>query len=209
MEPKYIYYDKSMPDSDPLQDQEDLLGLDIPLVFADGTKFYEALAKEYIVHKQGFFILGPSGVGKSHYYRHQNQGEKHWIDADRVWRWSKAMPKGAWWEKGFQIIYDVESKCDVITQESKKQGFWLIGSSNRWLMPDAIVIPHWKTHVKQIKIRELNFDGGARSTPEDLAQLKRHRAEISLWAKKGVPKFGSVAEAVSFLEQKYNQATRS
>lgn len=186
---------------DSLQDQEGLLSPDTPLIFADGTSFYKKLAEEYIVHKTGFFILGPSGVGKSHYYRNQKQGEKHWIDADRVWRWSRAMPKGAWWEKQ-ELIKDVESKCDIVTHEAKKMGFWLIGSANNWLRPDAIVIPHWKTHVKFIKKRELNFDGGARSTPKELAQVQRHRREILSWAKKGVPKFNSVEEAVNYLTQK-------
>jgi hypothetical protein len=194
-----------MLDADPLQDQEGLLSLETPLIFADGTSFYTQLAEDYIAHKQGFFILGPSGVGKSHYYRNQPADEKHWIDADRVWRWSNAMPKGAWWEKGYKVIYDVEAKCDVITQEAKKQGFWLIGSSNRWLVPDAIVIPHWNTHVKLIKKRELNFDGGARSTPEDLAQLKNHRKEILRWSKAGVPKFNSVEGAVKYLEDQYGK----
>lgn len=192
-----------MPDNDHLQDQDGLLELRTPVIYADGTAFYNQLAQEYIAHEMGFFILGPSGVGKSHYYRNQPADARHWIDADRVWRWSKAMPKGAWWEKGIDVISEVEARCDVVTQSAKNQGFWLIGSSNRWLKPDAIVIPRWQTHVKLIKKRELNFDGGARSTPEDLAQLKRHRAEISLWMKQDVPKFYSVAEAVHYLEELY------
>jgi hypothetical protein len=194
-----------MSDSDLLQDQEGLFALETPLIFTDGSAFYKNLAREYIAHKKGFFILGPSGVGKSHYYRNQKEGEKHWIDADRLWRWSKAMPKGAWWEKGGKVIENVESKCDVITEEAKKMGFWLIGSANRWLTPDAIVVPHWQTHIKFIKKRELNFDGGARSTPEDLVRLKRHRKEISQWIKKGVPKFISVEEAIKFLEENYKK----
>jgi hypothetical protein len=194
-----------MPDTDPLQDQEGLLSMETPLVFADGTEFFKTLAKDYVVHEKGFFILGPSGVGKSHYYRNQKEGERHWIDADRLWRWSKAMPKGAWWEKGLEVSQDVESKCDIITAEAKKMGFWLIGSANNWLVPDAIVIPHWRTHVKFIKKRELNFDGGARSTPKDLAQVKSHRKLISLWEKKGVPKFNSVEEAIMYLENIYHK----
>ena len=186
---------------DNLQDQDGLLRHETPLIFTDGTKFYKKLGKEYVRHKRGLFILGPSGVGKSHFYRNQKKGERHWIDADRLWRWSKAMPKGAWWET-FELIKEVESKCDIITHEAKKQRFWLIGSSNNWLRPDAIVIPHWQTHVKFIKKRELNFDGGARSTPKELAQVMRHRAEILLWAKKGVPKFGSVDEAVQYLTKR-------
>lgn len=183
---------------DQLQDQEGLLSEDTPLIFTDGTDFYKKLAKDYVKHKKGYFILGPSGVGKSHFYRNQKQNVRHWIDADRVWRWSKAMPKGAWWEK-LELIQDVEQKCDIITQEAKKQGFWLIGSANHWLKPDAIVIPHWNTHVKFIRLRELNFDGGARANPKELAQVKYHRNWILHWVKQGVPKFKSVQEAANYL----------
>lgn len=186
-------------DENKLQDQEDLLNPEIPLIFTDGTEFFKKLEKDYIKHKKGFFIMGPSGVGKSHFYRTQKEGERHWIDADRIWRWSKAMPKGAWWETP-ELIEEVEQKCDVITVQAKKMGFWLIGSANWWLKPDAIVIPHWRTHIKFIKKRELNFDGGARANPKELAQVLRHRKWILTWQKKGVPKFNSVAEATKYLE---------
>jgi len=183
-----------------LQDQKGLLRDDVPLVFSDGTNFYKKLAKEYIVHKKGLFILAPSGVGKSHYYRNQKPGQKHWVDADRLWRWTKAMPAGAWWEKP-EITEQIEQQCDVITMHAKKLGFWMLGSANFWLKPDAIVIPHWKTHVKFIKIREKNYDGGA--TSDSLKQVLEHRKWISLWKKKGVPKFGSVEEAVEYLTKKF------
>jgi hypothetical protein len=45
----------------------------------------------------------------------QKEGSKHWIDADRLWRWAKAMPAGVWWENP-ETIKDVEQKCDIITQ---------------------------------------------------------------------------------------------
>ena len=181
-----------------LQDQENLLNQKTPLIFTDGTEFYQKLTKEYVQHKKGFFILAPSGVGKSHYYRNQKEGEKNWIDADRLWRWAKAMPKGAWWEDP-KIIEQVEQQCDLITMHAKKLGFWMLGSACWWLKPDAIVIPHWKTHVKFIKIREKNYDGGAKSDPKALEQVKRHRKWILTWAKKGVPKFNSVEEATKYL----------
>jgi glycyl-tRNA synthetase len=34
-----------MPDTDPLQDQEELLSLETPLVFVDGSDFYKKLSK--------------------------------------------------------------------------------------------------------------------------------------------------------------------
>jgi hypothetical protein len=113
------------------------------------------------------------------------------------------MPKGAWWEKP-ELILDVEMKCDIITNEAKKLGFWLLGSANYWLKPDAIVLPPWETHIQFIKKRELNFDGGARSNPKELAQLKKHRDWILTWMKEGVPKFDSIEEAVNYLAQTNN-----
>ena len=183
-----------------LQDQEGLLDSNTPLIFTDGTDFYNELAKKYIVHKRGLFILAPSGVGKSHYYRKQKDGEKHWIDADRLWRWTKAMPAGVWWED-IAMIEQVEQQCDVITMHARKLGFWMLGSANSELKPDAIVIPHWKTHIKYIKMREKNYDGGARSDTKALEQVRRHRKWIMRWTKKGVPKFKSVDSAIKFLTE--------
>lgn len=181
-----------------LQDQEGLFSPDTPLIFADGTNFYKELEKEFIRHDKGYFVLAPSGVGKSHYVRKQEQGKKDWIDADRLWRFARAMPKGAWWEDQ-DIIPIVEQQCDIITLQAKRQGFWMLGSANYWLKPDAIVLPHWQRHVKFIKKRELNYDGGAKSDTDSLAQVKRHRQWINKWIKEGVPKFSSVKEAVTYL----------
>lgn len=36
-----------------------------PVIFADGTAFYNNLAKGYIRHDRGLFILAPSGSGKT------------------------------------------------------------------------------------------------------------------------------------------------
>jgi hypothetical protein len=108
------------------------------------------------------------------------------------------MPSGAWW-KSLEKIEEVEQKCDVITLQARKLGFWLIGSANNWLRPDAIVIPPWKTHVKYIKMRERNYDGGARSDSKSLAQVQCHRRWILSWARKGVPRFDSVEDAVNYL----------
>ena len=186
-----------------LQDQEGLYPSSTPLIYTDGTEFFQDLATKYIRHKKGFFIMAPSGVGKSHYYRNQKDGEKHWIDADRLWRWSKAMPVGAWWEEGGEVCDQVDQQCDVITLHAKNQGFWMLGSANYWLKPDAIVIPDWETHVGFIKQRELNYDGGAKSDPASLKRVQGHRKWIQQWKKKGVPEFKSIQDAIDFLEAEY------
>jgi|GEM_PF-2548291 hypothetical protein len=47
-----------------LQDQKGLLSVETPVVFANGTSLYKRLAREYIVHKKGFFYIGPFGRGE-------------------------------------------------------------------------------------------------------------------------------------------------
>ncbi len=167
-----------------------------PLMFSDGTKIYKKFAKEYITHKKGLFILAPSGTGKTYYIK--NQTKNHWIDGDALWECTGAHPQGAWWKEGDPVIDIIDQRSDVITTEAKKLGFWIMGASNNWLKPDAIVIPDWKIHKKYIKLREqTNYDGGA--TSEDHAQVLGHRKFILQWAKKGVPKFKTIEEAVNYL----------
>ena len=175
---------------------EYLLEPEIPIIYADGTKIYDDIKKEYKTHTKGFFILAPSGAGKTHFIK--NQKENHWIDGDCLWESARALPKGRWWLEGDEVIYILDQRCDVITMQAKKLGFWVMGTSNYWLKPDAIVIPNWKTHKKFIKNREENnYDGGA--TSKDYDQVLSHRKRIMKWEKQGVPKFDSVEKAVDYL----------
>jgi hypothetical protein len=189
-----------------LQDQEGLFSVDTPLVFADGKKFYDKFSEEFIVHKKGYFILGGSGVGKSYYYRNQKPGEKHWVDADVLWRKARAMPIGAWWEEGVDTMDRIEQQCDIITAQAKMRGLWMLGSSNCWLKPDAVVIPNFNTHVKFLKIRYQNYDGGAKS--DNLAPVIRERKYNMRWIKQGVPKFGSIDEAIKYIEELYKKESK-
>lgn len=168
-----------------------------PLVFTDGSAFYEKLGEKYIQHKKGLFILAPSGAGKTHFCK--NQKEAHWIDGDDLWMGAKAHPDGAWWEESLEIINRVDQRSDVVTMEAKTQGFWIMGASNYWLKPDAVVIPDWDTHKKYIAYREQNnYDGGA--TSDKLDQVKSHIAVIEKWHHEHkVPKFGSITAAVDHL----------
>lgn len=179
----------------------DLLQPDTPLVFADGTQIYKELGGKYIQHKFGLFILAPSGAGKTHFIK--NQKEPHWIDGDDLWNSARAHPDGPWWTQGKDVIDEIDQRSDVITVEAKKLGFWIMGASNNWLKPDAIVIPHWRSHKKFIKHREeTHYDGGA--TSDGLDQVLSHRKQILQWSKKGVPVFKSVPEAVDYLANKQN-----
>lgn len=168
-----------------------------PLVFSDGREFYEALAKKFIRHKKGLFILAPSGAGKTHYC--SNQTEQHWIDGDELWIGAKAHPPTEWWTESLDIINQVDQRSDVITMEAKNLGFWIMGASNYWLRPDAVVIPDWETHKSYIEYREKNnYDGGAKS--DALGQVKGHIEVIKKWhTDEGVPLFNSIDEAVSDL----------
>jgi len=169
-----------------------------PVTFQDNQQFYNEFGTKYQRHNKGLFILAPSGAGKTHYCT--NQAEPHWIDGDELWMSSGAHPADiAWWTGGEDTINRVDQRSDVVTMEAKRQGFWIMGASNYWLRPDAIVIPDWETHTGYIKHREeTNYDGGA--TSDALEQVKSHIEVIKKWhTDHGVPLFNSIEEAVSSL----------
>lgn len=172
------------------------LDIKTPLMFTDGSAVYKKFAKEFITHKKGFFIMAPSGAGKTYFIN--NQKKKHWLDGDKLWEAAKAHPKGEWWLESLDIIDEIDQRCDVITVQAKKLGFWIMGASNNWLRPDAIVLPNWSTHKKYIRLREQNnYDGGAKS--DKLSQVLNHRRWIRRWVKEGVPEFKSIEEATQYL----------
>lgn len=177
----------------------DLLEPDVPLAYTDGTEVYKKLAETYKTHDKGYYILAPSGSGKTHFI--DSQTEKDWIDGDVLWMSAKAHPEGEWWLQELKEIIEIERRSDVVTVQAKKLGFWIIGSDNYDLVPDAIVIPDWQTHKKYIRMRERgNYDGGA--TTSQLEGVLNSRRWIARHARKGVPKFKSVAEAATYLAAK-------
>lgn len=152
--------------------------------------------ERYKSHSKGFFILGPSGCGKSHFIRAQQ--ELDWIDGDEIWTASGAHPERAWWLEELPVIEAIDARSDTVTKKAKERGLWIIGASNNWLPPDAIVIPDWEEHKRMIRYREEHaYDGGA--TSDRLDQVLSHRAWIAEWEAKGVPRFATVAEAAQFL----------
>lgn len=166
-------------------------------VFCDGEDILKKIKSEYITHSKGFFILAPSGSGKTHFVK--SQTTKDWIDGDDLWMATGAQPKTEWWAQGLEVINEVEQKCDVITKEAKENGLWIIGASNFWLMPDAIVLPNLKTNKKFIIKREnTNYDGGAKSDAFD--QLISHRSYMKKLARKNkIPIFKTIEEADLYL----------
>lgn len=176
---------------------EQMYDYSIPLVFSDGTIIYEELQKEYKTHKKGYFIYGPSGVGKTYFVKHQTV--KNWIDGDVLWAVTKAFPNNDWWNLTGEEIDEIERRADVITEQAKKLGFWIMGASSVNMVPDAIVMPDFETHLKYIQYRENhNYDGGMKSG--DIEKIKRNREYFLRFHNHGVPVFKSVLEAVDYLE---------
>jgi len=163
-----------------------------PVVFSDGSDIYARLRKEYITHKEGRFILASSGTGKTHYVK--NQKDAHWVDGDYFWPLTNADLLPDEWVYDFSLVDEVNKRCDVMTQQAKKQGLWIIGSSNNWLQPDAIVILDEETQKQYILDRQDgDYDGGA--TEKDFSAVQRHNTFIKTWTEKGVPQFSSIEEA--------------
>lgn len=176
------------------------LDVHTPLVFSNGTNFFAKLKNKFIYHKKGFFILAPSASGKTFFI--ENQREKHWIDGDTLWESANAHPKGKWWLESLEVIEKIDQRSDIITIEAKEMGFWVIGASNNWLQPDAIVLPHWSTHKKYVASR-------GEATPNMFKGILNHRKWIRKWTKQGVPSFQSVKDATDFLAESYSNSLSS
>jgi len=167
-----------------------------PIIYADGTGFYEQLAKEYAVHPKGLFILAPSASGKTYFVNQQES--KEWIDGDYLWQATSADLSDKEWNTDFESVHEINRRSDVMTYQAMKLGFWVMGSSNESLRPDGIVILPWKTHLQYIELREKYlYDGGAKL--EDIEDIKVHRKIVEQWKERGVPCFDSIDAAVDHL----------
>lgn len=165
-----------------------------PLIFKEGSDVYKKFSQQSITHSKGLFILAPSGSGKTYFI--ERQEDRHWIDGDSLWEATNAHPSGFWWLG--DNIDEIDQRSDIITIQAKKLGFWIIGASNNFLKPDAIVLPHWSTHKRYIIQRESkSYDGGA--TSDRFSQVLRHRKWIRRWIRQGVSSFKSIKEATDFL----------
>lgn len=179
---------------------ENLYKEETPLMFSDGTEIYNKLKEKYKTHEKGYFIYGPSGVGKSYYVNQQKV--KNWIDGDVLWSALKAFPDTDWWNFSGEEIDAVERRADVITEQAKGLGFWIIGASSVNVVPDAVVMPDLETHLSYIKYREEHhYDGGMKG--DDLEKIKRNREYFSRF--QNVPVFKSVEEAVDYIEHQLDK----
>jgi hypothetical protein len=170
-----------------------------PVIYSDGKEYFNKLESRYEKHSKGLFVMTPSGTGKTYFC--DRQPEPHWIDGDVLWFETGAQPPLEYegWNKGVPVIERVEQRCDVITAAAIDRGFWIMGSVNFWLKPDAIVIPPLELLMERIKKRqESGYDGGL--TEEHYEQLKTHIRIITRWnTEHGVPLFKSIEKAVSAL----------
>jgi len=171
---------------------------DTPIIFSDGTSFYDKLGNEYNIHSKGLFILAPSASGKTYYI--ENQTEKDWIDGDYLWPVTNADLSNDDWDYDMEVVKEINRRSDVITYQAKKLGFWIIGSSNDSLKPDAIVLLPIEKHMEYVQKRlEGQNSNGAKK--EDVDALLEHRKIIELWVDQGVPSFESVEMAVEYLTE--------
>ena len=179
------------------------MNTDSPIIFSDGTIFFTQLAKTYIKHRRGLFILAPSGVGKSYFI--DGQDEKHWIDGDYLWPITNADLTNEDWENNIDTVQWINRKSDIITCQAIMLGFWIIGSSNSFLKPDAIVLPKWEVHKSYIEKRDRTTkEHGA--TMSNLNGVLKHRKIIQRWKDQNVMCFESVKEAADMLSKVANES---
>ncbi|MFA7209241.1 MAG: hypothetical protein WC120_03060 [Parcubacteria group bacterium] len=173
-----------------------------PLDDSQIAEAIELFLKEFVRHKSGLFIVAPSGAGKTYFV--DRQKDKNWIDGDKLWEKSGAHPKRAWWLESEDVMDEIDRRSDEVTKRAIEKGLWIMGASNNWLRPDAVVVPEWEKHKSFIKKREeTNYDGGA--TSDRLGQVMGHRNWISKWKEKGVPIFDSIEEAADYLAKDINK----
>jgi hypothetical protein len=177
------------------------LSLNAPVMFTDGTEVYNKLALNYRAHAKGYYILAPSGSGKTYFVTRQTV--KDWVEGDELWLATHAHPNGPWWEEPLERRVELEARSDVITQEAKRLGFWIIGGSNTWLRPDALVMPSLRLQKRYILERETSQnDVGFSLDQED--RILAQRKWFLRWIKQGVPKFDSVDAATVYIASLVN-----
>jgi hypothetical protein len=118
-----------------MKDRSHLKPYKTPLIFTDGTEYFNKLGKDFNKHKKGFFIMAPSGSGKTHYIN--SQKKKDWIDGDELWETAGAHPKEAWWLMDGDTMDYLDARSDVITTEAKRQGFWVIRNAP-WSLEESV-----------------------------------------------------------------------
>ena len=156
-------------------------------MFCDGSKIYDNYSKTYKKHKKGYVILGPPGIGKTHYVKHQK--ENNWIDQDDLYN-----DLGVEWhykendKKYSKLNY---LRADYISEQTKLLGYRIIGSLFWNYKADAIVIPPIELH-KHYLLNRYDLD------LEFVLQVRNILLEQS--KKDNIPLFTNINSAIQFLE---------
>ena len=158
--------------------------------FSDATNIYKKYNKEYNVHKKGYVILGPPGIGKTTFVHNQSGIKKNWIDQDDLfidlnvkWHFNESEPNQ------YKLNY---LRCDYISEQSKLFGYRLIGSLFFEYEADAIVIIPLELHKKYLKNRkDLDFN----------TVMKTREILIQHASKYKIPLFDNINDAVTYLEE--------
>ena len=171
-----------------------------PVIFKTADRFYKDLEQRYKRHAKGLFIVAPSASGKTYFCDRQSQPD--WIDGDVLWGTAGADPfPFQWWNDGLQTIHRVGQRCDIITADAVDRGFWIIGSTNYWLKPHAIVIPSKQVLMRNLEARgqaDHTYDGGLEK--HQYQQLAKGMEEIRQRWGKEVPEFDSIDKAAKALK---------
>jgi hypothetical protein len=172
--------------------------------FVKNPDLYNKALEKAAKHKVGYFIFAPSCSGKSYYLDRASTND--WIDGDFIWEDSGAHPPVAtkWWQDSDVDNLDlIDIKADIVTDEVRKMGGWIMGASTYFLRPDAVVLLPWATHKSYAlkRANELNSSG-----EQKIEKLKRmRRSYFKRFKKNKVPVFKSIEEAVKFCEDLYKQ----
>lgn len=121
-------------------------------MFANGNKVYKKFDKYYKVHKKGYVILGPPGIGKTTFVKNQEGDLKDWVDSDDL-----LGELGVKWHQNEKNDNDRKLnylRCDYMLEQSKLLGYRIIGAPFWEYKADAVVIPPLKIHKMYAKKRK-------------------------------------------------------
>ena len=155
--------------------------------FTDGSCVYNNFKKSYNVHKNGFVILGPPGIGKTTFVQNQPLLKKDWIDSDDL-----LSELGVDWKHNNNNVILNYMRADYILEQSKLFGFRLIGGLFWEYVSDAMVIPKLGTHLSfALQRNDINKDAII-----ECRQLFKDHAE-----KYNIPIFESINDAIKYLNK--------
>ncbi len=166
------------------------------LKFTDGEDVYKDFNTKYKRHKKGYIILGPPGIGKTHFINSQKGKKKDWIDVDQLFGpESLNITNG---DFNFNNHKDQDDarlaylRADYMLEQSRQYGYRIIGALFWEYKADAVVIPSLKQHKLYAESRK----------DLDLNKIKNMRKIFLSHARKyKIPVFQSINDAVNYLEK--------